>query len=63
MLAPVEGCHASVGCVCNRHVAGRPGVSEIAVGNGPGALPRIRVVLWPPTGPIQRLEFFALELP
>lgn len=44
-------------------LTGGPGASEIVVGNGPGGHPRVRVVFWPPAGPVQRLEILPLEIP
>lgn len=42
---------------------GGPGVSEMVVGNGPGGPPRVRVVYWPASGPVLRIEFVPLEIP
>ena len=42
---------------------GGPGVSEMVVGNGPGGPPRVRVVYWPASGPVLRLEIVPLEIP
>jgi uncharacterized repeat protein (TIGR01451 family) len=42
---------------------GGPGQPEIVIGNGPGGHPRVRVIYWPPSGPVQRLEILPLEIP
>jgi uncharacterized repeat protein (TIGR01451 family) len=42
---------------------GGPGQPEIVIGNGPGGHPRVRVIYWPPAGPVQRLEILPLEIP
>jgi uncharacterized repeat protein (TIGR01451 family) len=42
---------------------GGPGVSEMVVGNGPGGPPRVRVVYWPASGPVLRVELVPLEVP
>jgi hypothetical protein len=42
---------------------GGPGQPEIVIGNGPGGHPRVRVIVWPPAGPVQRLEILPLEIP
>lgn len=44
-------------------LTGGPGAPEIVVGNGPGGHPRVRVIYWPPSGPVQRLEVLPLEIP
>jgi uncharacterized repeat protein (TIGR01451 family) len=42
---------------------GGPGQPEVVIGNGPGGHPRVRVIYWPPAGPVQRLEILPLEIP
>ncbi len=44
-------------------LSGGPGQPEIVIGNGLGGHPRVRVIYWPPAGPVQRLEILPLEIP
>ncbi len=42
---------------------GGPASPEIVLGNGPGGDPRVRVIFWPASGPVLRLEILPLEVP